>query len=206
MTKIKCIGLCLVVISIFFIALSLLRKKDTFFNLRKVIIDHLKLFKDCKAQYFVFYGLPLVFSVGLAILYTAGATFYSELSVILGILLSMMLAILSILSGFDFSHRSEAENNRAYKVVNETINAIIFDSVLCIFLMIYGLIIIVLEGASLPKLPINVAIIKAILSGAAYYIFTVILLNLLLIIKHMSNIIKYRMIIKKEEKNDTTGA
>ncbi len=112
----------------------------------------------------------------------------------------MMLAILIILSGFDFSHRSETENNRASKVVNETINAIIFDSVLCIFLMIYGLIIIVLEGASLPKFPINASIIKAILSGAAYYIFTVILLNLLLIIKHMSNIIKYRMIIKKEDK------
>lgn len=191
MTKIKLTGICLVIISLLIIFLCLLRKKDTFFNLYKVIFDHLKLFKDCKFQYIVFYGLPLVFSVGLAMLYTAGTAFYSELSVILGILLSMMLAILSILSGYDFSDKNKRERKKAQDVVDETINAIIFDSVLCMFLMIYGLVIIVLEGSSFPDFPIDITIIKAIISGVAYYIFTVILLNLLLIIKHMSNIIKY---------------
>lgn len=199
MEPIKYIGLVLVIVSAILILCSLLRKKESFFNLRQVIKKHLAVFKECKFQYLVFYGFPMFFSIGLAMIYKAGETFYSELSVIMGILLSMLFAILSILAGHDFSTvKDEQQRAKVKSVVKETVNAIVFDSILCLFLMIYGLVVIVLDGISFSSLPFNIAIVKAIISGVAYYIFSVILLNLLLIVKHMSKIIEFNLKAKKE--------
>lgn len=199
MESVKTVGAALVAGSIFCILISLLRKKETFFNLREVVECHLSLFKECKFQYVVFYGFPLLFAVGLAMLYEAGTAFYSELSVIMGILLGMLFAILSIMAGHDFSGVEDAQQRSNVKqVVNETINAIIFDSMLCLFLMLYGLIIIVLEGVTIGALPVDVTLVKAILSGVAYYLFVVILLTLLLIVKHMSKIINFNLTVRKK--------
>ena len=196
------IGLGLVILSLLGIVLCLIRKDEPFFNLREVIGKHLQLFKNCPEQYFVFYGFPLIFAIGLSLVYQAGAAFYSELSVVLGILLSMLLAMLSILGGYDFSTvQDKGQRERGMKGIEETTNAILFDSVLIIGLLLYGLTIIVVSGASLPQ---NLYKLKAIVSGFAYYIFVVILLNLLLVIKHMSNLIKFNLTVTRGRKDDAS--
>jgi len=195
-------GLLLVVLSLIGIFLCLVRKNEPFFNLRKVVAEHLKIFENCPEQYFVFYGFPLIFAIGLSLVYQAGAAFYSELSVVLGILLSMLLAMLSILGGYDFSTvQDKGQRERGMKGIEETTNAILFDSVLIIGLLLYGLTIIVVSGASLPQVFYK---LKAIVSGFAYYIFVVILLNLLLVIKHMSNLIKYNLTVTRGRKDDAS--
>ncbi len=196
----KITGIVLIAVSAFLIAISLLRRNESYFNLFEVFKKHLSLFKDCKYQYIVFYGFPLLFAVGLALVYEAGAAFYSELSVILGILISMLFTILSILTGLDYSSVAvQKQRENAKKAVKETVNAIVFDSVLSLFLMLYSLAMIILDGVSFSGLTVDVAIIKSILSGAAYYVFAVILLTLLLIVKHMSKIIGFSLQAKKEQ-------
>lgn len=191
------IGLSLVLISSTLIILCLLRKKEDFFNIRKTVIDHLCLFKNCPSKYLIFYIFPLSFSIGLSLIYVADKTFYSELSVILGIILSMLLAILSILSGQDFSSVTDQnQKNKVKKVLKETTNAIVFDSILSLFLMLYGLVLIVLNNL---QLTIDTSIIKSICSGIAYYIFVVILINLLFIVKQMSKIIEFSIEVKKNK-------
>ncbi len=125
----------------------------------------------------------------MALIYQAGETFYSELSVVIGILLSILMAILSIISGYDFSNiKNEEQRQRAYAVRKETINAIVFDSLLCIFMMLYSLSLIVVDGADCSFIKIDVNVLKSVLSGIAYYVFAVILLTLFLVVKHMSNL------------------
>jgi len=183
------VGAIMLLLFAFVITGSFLKKHETFFNIHEVVKQHLSLFRKCKYQYVVFYGYPLLFAIGLALIYEANATFYSEVSVLIGILLSMLLAILSILTGFDFSVvENEFQKAKVKKVVSETINAIVFNAILCIFMMIYGLAIIVLGGVDFSWIPIDLTII----SGIAYYIFVVILLTLLLIVKHMSKIIEFK--------------
>ena len=135
--------------------------------------------------------------------YQAGAAFYSELSVVLGILLSVLLAMLSILGSYDFSSIQDPEQrSRGIRGIEETTNAILFDSVLIIGLLLYGLTVIVVSGAALPQVLYK---IKAVVSGLAYYVFVIVLLNLLLVIKHMSNLIQFNLIVTRGKKNDSSG-
>lgn len=196
MRSIKFWGLLLVFISSATMTCSLLRKNEPFFNLRDIVKGHMKLIHGSEMLFFV---MPLLFAVGLALLYTAGAQFYSEISVILGIILSMLLASLSILSNYDFSTvKDDKQREKGKKVVRETINAIIFDALMCVFLLLYGLTMVVLSGGDYSWVPISMSIIKSIVSAVAYYVFVVILLNLLLIVKQMSKIIEFNIVVKKE--------
>lgn len=191
----KCIGLALLAVFIIVNALLLFRKNESFFNLRDMVKDHLSLFRECKSQYWVFYINPLFFAIGLSMMYEAGETFYTNLSVIISIILSMLLAILSILTGKDYSTISDDnQRNNIKHVTEETITAIIFDSLLCIFLLLYGLVMIVIDN-----IVFNSDIVNRILSGVAYYSFAVILLNLLLIVKRMSRIIEFDFHVQKEK-------
>ena len=192
------IGLILVGVSLLFTVLSLLRKNEPYFNFREVISNHLKLFENCKFQYIVFYGLPILFSVGLSMVYQAGASFYSELSIILGILLSMLFAMLSILGGYDLSDiEDEKQRQKGKNGIKQTANAIMFEAILIVGLLLYGLTVIVVSGTTLP---FDYNVIKLVASGIAYYVFFVILLNLLLVLKNMSKIISFHLDAKREQK------
>ncbi len=196
MCGIKFGGLLLVFISLAVMIFSLLRKEEPFFNLRDIIKAHKQLIRGSEILFCI---LPMCFAVGLSLLYTAGAQFYTEISVILGIFLSMLLASLSILSNYDFSTVKDAsQREKGKKVVRQTINAIMFDSLLCVFLLLYGLTIIVLSSGDFSWIPISMNIIKAIVSAIAYYLFSVILLNLLLIVKQMSKIIEFNIVVKRD--------
>ncbi len=196
MRGIKLCGLLLVLISSVIMIFSLLRKEEPFFNLQDIIKAHKHLVRGSEILFCI---IPLCFAVGLSLLYTAGAQFYTEISVILGIFLSMLLASLSILSNYDFSTVTDAnQREKGKKVVRETINAIMFDAILCVFLLLYGLIIIVLSGGDYSWIPISMNIIKTAVSAVAYYLFVVILLNLLLIVKQMSKIIEFNIVVKRD--------
>ena len=196
MRGIKLCGLLLVLISSVIMIFSLLRKEEPFFNLQDIIKAHKHLVRGSEILFCI---IPLCFAVGLSLLYTAGAQFYTEISVILGIFLSMLLASLSILSNYDFSTVTDAnQREKGKKVVRETINAIMFDAILCVFLLLYGLIIIVLSGGGYSWIPISMNIIKTAVSAVAYYLFVVILLNLLLIVKQMSKIIEFNIVVKRD--------
>lgn len=196
MRGIKLCGLLLVLISSVIMIVSLLRKEEPFFNLQDIIKAHKHLIRGSEILFCI---IPLCFAVGLSLLYTAGAQFYTEISVILGIFLSMLLASLSILGNYDFSTVTDAnQREKGKKVVRETINAIMFDAILCVFLLLYGLIIIVLSGGDYLWIPMSMNIIKTAVSAVAYYLFVVILLNLLLIVKQMSKIIEFNIVVKRD--------
>lgn len=193
------IGIALVVSSLLLIAICLFHKREAFFNLRNIAKRHFELFKNSRINYVVFYFLPGLFAVGLAMLYSAAIEFYTELSVILGIILSVLLTILSILSNYDFSTvADEVQKKKGRKVVEDTINAITFSTLLCIFLLLYNLVLIILRTCDLSWVTWDLSFLKAAVSAVAYYLFAVICLNLLLIVKQMSKIIQFNLNVKKE--------
>lgn len=200
MSCIKIVGTILVAVSGILICTSLLRKNEYYFNLRSVLRRHLRLFKKCNSQYIIFYGLPLLLAAGLAMLCNANSPFFSELSVILSILISILFAILSILCGQNYTSVSnEIQKKKAKEVLLDTVNAIVFTAFLCIFLLLYGLVFSIVSSATFDWLPFNIEIVKRFVSGVAYYLFTVILLNLFLIFKHMSKLIEFNLNAPKKE-------
>ena len=114
----------------------------------------------------------------------------------------MLLAMMSILSAHDFSTiQNEKQRKKGINGVKQALNAIFFDSILIIGLLLYGLTIIVISGS-----PFSTALycLKPVVSGVAYYVFFVILLNLLLIIKHLHNIIDFNLFVKRGHNNDSS--
>lgn len=201
MNDIRIWGAIISAVSVILICGSLFRKNESYFNLRSVVQRHFGLFKNCKFQYFVFYGFPLLLSVGLSMLYETNNTFFSELNVILSILVSILFAILSILCGYDYSSvADERQKKTATAVLRDTVNAIVFTVALCVFLLLYGLVFSVVNMDSFNEWVLVATVTKRIVSGMAYYIFIVILLNLLLIIKHMSKLIEFNLYAPKKEK------
>lgn len=179
------VSIVLIILSITLIMLSFFRKNDNFFNVKEIAKSYFSIFSKSKSQYITFYALPLVLAVGLAIIYEADKSFYENSSVIVSIFLSMLLAILSILTSKEYGSFSKELKTKVQKVVKETINAIVFDSLLCIVLLLYCLIMIVIYDVDF-----KLSIAKNIFAGISYYGFAVILLNLLLIIKRMGKIIE----------------
>lgn len=194
MDYIKFIGLFLVIGFVVINIFSLFKKNESFFNLYDIVKNHLYLFHDCPSQYIVFYSNPLLFAIGLALIYEAGETFYANLSVIISVLLSMLLAMLSILTQKSYALiADDNQRDKIQQVTQETITAIVFDSLLCIFLLLYGLAMIVIDGINFDN-----GVLKKFFSGIAYYNFVVILLNLLLIVKRMSRIIEFNFSVQEE--------
>lgn len=197
----KYIGIIISVVSLILLMSLLFRKREPFFNLREIFKEHFMLFAKCKSQYFVFYILPLFFSVGLSLLFPANADFFSHLGVVLSIILSMMFALIAILCDYDFSKfKDDNQRSNAETSVKQTINAILFCCIIGIALLLEGFIVISMSGKAIDWIPFNLSVCKTIVSAFSYYLLVVVLLNLLLIIKNVTRIIEASMMIERNNK------
>lgn len=179
------IGIVLIFFSVIILSGYFLKMKiDNFFDIKKVVTEYLKIFSENKIQYIILFFIPFLFAVGLALLYTADNNFYSELSVVISIILSMLMVNLSILVGQKFEILSDTQST-IIVVLKETIDAILFASLLCIVLLFCNLIAIIIGGLYF--------CVDIFLAFFAYYIFTVLLLTVLMIFKRMARIIEYSL-------------
>lgn len=191
---IKIIGFALIIIAFLIIIVSICSRRQNFFNIREIIREHIALFDRCRSQYIVFYGAPLLLSIGLAIIYDSTAIFYDSISVIISIILSMLLAVLAIITSFDYSNYTN-ENTRSniLNVVKETTNAIMFETIICVLLLLYGMVVVVVQDV----VTIN-AIVNRVLTGVTVFLFSVLILDLLIVVKRISRIID----VKLSERNN----
>ena len=140
------IGIVLIFFSVIILSRYFLKMKiDNFFDIKKVVTEYLKIFSENKIQYIILFFIPFLFAVGLALLYTADNNFYSELAVVISIILSMLMVNLSILVGQKFEILSDTQST-IIVVLKETIDAILFASLLCIVLLFCNLIAIIIGG------------------------------------------------------------
>lgn len=197
----KIIGLLLFLLATILIFWFLFKKNEPFFNLRKVIYEHLLLFKNCKSQYFVFYVLPLLFSIGLSLIVTVNISFFSHMGVVLSIVLSMLMALMSILTNYDYSvFENENQHAKAKLAVTQTINAILFCCFIGITMLLLGFAVIAVGDKDISWIPFDLKLCKILFSVFTYYFLCVILLTLLLIIKNISKIIEVNMTIERKKK------
>ena len=191
---IRIIGFALIIIAFLIIIVSICSRRQIFFNIREIIGEHIALFDRCRSQYIVFYGAPLLLSVGLALIYNPTAKLYDSISVIISVILSMLLAVLAIITSFDYSNYTN-ENTRSniLNVVKETTNAIMFETIICVLLLLYGMVVVVVQDV----VTIN-AIVNRVLTGVTVFLFSVLILDLLIVVKRISRIID----VKLSERNN----
>lgn len=191
------IGLIFLILGTIFILIT----KSDYLNIFGIITDHIKIFNGSRKEYIVFYLYPLIFSIGIVFLSCDVAELYSEISVIVGIILSMLFAGLSILTTYDFSTViNEEQRDKSRISIEQTINAIKFDFLMCLLLLIIIILIKVKFGCFqfILDIEIIVSVLKIIIPIIVLYLFLVILLVLLLIIKNMFLLIKFNTYVEKK--------
>ncbi len=155
------------------------RKNNNFFNIRKIFIDQLEIFSEAKGQIFVFYGTPLLMAFGLANYKLLDDVIVGNIVVVLSIFVSMLFAILSILSAF------KKEDQRYMQVLKETFNTVIFEAILCIFALMLSFSV------------LFIGIMKSVylsyfFSLFIYYLIFTILLNIFIVMKRMKSLFDNR--------------
>ena len=165
----------LILLPILFILLSLFNKKDSFFDLIDVIKSHMMLFRKCKQFYFTFYICPAWLSVGISFYYKPTELFYENMLVVI----SIILAVLFSMSGIIISRKVIEDNEQIKNVIKETHNSILFSVILSVGIMLAIIIGICVDCND---------IITRFIGGLIFYLFQVVLLTVLVIIKRIGKL------------------
>jgi hypothetical protein len=195
---IKYLGLILIVISITVFLVSIFRKQGGFINLGESIKKHLLLFSSCKTQYLLFYFMPFLLSFGLALIFQVTVEFCENINVVISIILSMLFAICGIIGTKDYATimlrqkkdtvdnvstmSIEATYAKVKTVAEETLNAIIFTTMLALILISVSL------GSLLSNVFTFSSVVVFIDSVLIYYLLSVVLVTMMLIIKRMQRL------------------
>lgn len=180
----------LLYISLGLICCALLQKNSNFLDIRKVFADHFAIFDNSPLQKFVIFIVPFLLSISAISTQLLTKDIVNNLNIVLSILISMFFAILSILSSFtykstdpktvtDVSLRKKAEKYN--KLLKQTFNAVIFESVLSIVVLI-------LSFAQLFSNDFSETWKLKVISLIVYYLALVIVFNILVVIKRMKSL------------------
>lgn len=180
----------LLYISLGLICCALLQKNSNFLDIRKVFTDHFVIFDNSPLQKFVIFIVPFLLSISAISTQLLTKDIVNNLNIVLSILISMFFAILSILSSFtykstdpktvtDVSLRKKAEKYN--KLLKQTFNAVIFESVLSIVVLI-------LSFAQLFSNDFSETWKLKVISLIVYYLALVIVFNILVVIKRMKSL------------------
>lgn len=184
----------LILIGILILALALLQRNSNFLDVRAVFVLQLKAFTGSPLQFVAIFITPLLLAVGISSDYPISTAIINSLILVLTIFMSMFFAMLSILSTFTFKKVTECKkdditaNNWAAnynQLLKETFNAVIFECIICIIVLIIAFCLSVIDDySSLHSI--------GIVSGIVYYLFLVILLNILVIIKRIKKLFELK--------------
>ncbi len=191
------IGLIFLILGMLLVILT----KSDYLNIFEIITDYFKIFNNNKRECIIFCLYPLFFSIGIVFLSDTIDKLYSELSVIVGIILSMLFAGLSILTTYDCSAITDEEQKEKFRMsIVQTINAIRFDFLMCLVLLIVIILIKIkfLYFKFIIDIKVIVSVLNIVLPIIVLYLFFVILFVLLLIIKNMFILIKFNTYIEKK--------
>ena len=185
------IGIIIIIISILIYELI----KSDYINVGKILKKYFKIFSNSKKEYYNFFVMPLLFSIGITLLSDDYSYLNSEISVIVGLILSMLFSGLSILAAYDFSKLSNKKIKEKFnKSMIDTVNAINFTTLFSIILLV---LLVLIKVKFCYKLiicyfcvPINY--IKLFLSIIVLYMFFIILINIFFIVKNL-----YQIVISK---------
>jgi len=180
MSWLNILAVVFIVLSAVCLALIVLQKENNFFNAQEVIKAQYAMLKTSKIHQLTFYIFPLFLSAGLAILFVPDEAFISSMITVVCMLLSILLAALAIIASSKVTKAvNEDQRNNICEVIKETIFSISYAAYLSVILLIYLLVLFAVQVNSLSP------VLAAVLTGVGYYVFALIVLTLLIIIKRI---------------------
>lgn len=171
-------GLC--AISIILLFLSLLTNLGNMLNVADIIKENIKITFCNKIQGFCIYIAPVFYSISIVLNFKFTKEILSNLNVVITILMSLMFAIIGILYSV-----TKKKNQKVNQLVDETYTTTLFEIVICTIMMLC-----IFFGSCLIDSDMN--FLATLVNGLICYMFFVIVLNLLIILKRINVLFKYR--------------
>lgn len=158
-------------VGIILVVLYSIQKNSNFIRIRGIFSQYMGIFNGSFVQICFFFGVPILFAISFAQLSEPDQSTFDTMYVVVSILITMFFSVLTILTG---ENRQKSEEYK--QVLNETINCILFEIVVSIFILAYGFIFQML----LNLIPTSFVDIFA---SIFYYMIFFLLLNLFIIVK-----------------------
>lgn len=158
-------------IGIVLVILYSTQKYNNFIRIRGVFTQYLSIFNKSIYQISFFFGVPVLFALSFAQLSEPDQSTFDTMYVVVSILITMFFSVLTMLTG-----DTGGRNDIYRKVLNETINCILFEIVVSIFILAYGFIFQML----LEQIP---DVLVDICASVFYYMIFFLLLNMFIIVK-----------------------
>ncbi len=147
-----------------------IHKNNNFINISKIMKDHFKIFGGAKKHIIVLYIIPVITSIGIALIYSFSDSMIEAIMVVISVVISALLAFQGgILNIRQNSHKREIE------ILNETNSSINFTVLINIVLVFLMLIYITMTNE----------IIKFIFTAIIVYILLITFLTILIIVKRI---------------------
>lgn len=178
-------------LGIILILVALLQKNSNFLDVRKIVRQHLSIFSKSPLQVVAIFGAPLLIAIAAAATHPLTVEIVNNLNVVLSILISMFFAMLSILASLSLKSTDQSKvedvtlirDAKNYnKVLTQTNNAILFESVLAILLLIVSF-------SQLFIGSFDSTLKLKIISAFVYYLTLVLILNIFVVIKRTKELL-----------------
>lgn len=177
------IAIGLIILSSILIFFNVVAKNSNYIGLKNIFKEQFKMFSSSKWQYVIVYVYPIFLSVGIDLLYVADCNMYQNIIVAISIFVSMLFAMMSILTAKDTSiYPTQKQRDNVESVLKETNNAVVFCVSLAVFEIILCLVAIAIQGTSY-------CVVNRILWGVIVYLFEILLLNMMIIVKRLSKVV-----------------
>lgn len=155
---------------------NFLRRNNNFFDVRPIFRQQFSMFRNCKGQIVIFYIVPLIIAIGIVRIRLIDKDIINNINIVLSIFVSMLFAIMSILNGYEKSNKKQC-----LKVLDETNNTIVFETILCIVILILSFIVLFIDN-------FEKNILLVIVSVIIYYLMFTVILHIFIIIKRMKSL------------------
>lgn len=158
-------------VGVILVILYSIQKNNNFIRIRGVFTQYLSIFNKSIIQIAFFFGVPILFAFSFAQLSEIDQSTFETMYVVVSILITMFFSVLTMLTG------DNTKRSNTYKcVLNETINCILFEIVVSIFILAYGFIFQMLLE-QIPDAWVDICV------GIFYYMIFFLLLNMFIIVK-----------------------
>ena len=165
-----------IALSFLFLLFAFFQKNNNFFDVKKIIKGHIKIFNGAIFPMVTFFLVPALLSFGITLIKVVSSDILNCISLIVTIFLSFLFAVMGII----VSAKNNSSDEKK-KLIDETVNTILFESVDSICLLVFVFTVIFVDSYEN-----NVYMFLA--SFFIYYLFFVLILNSLIVIKRVSKI------------------
>lgn len=172
----------LTTLALLIIIFGLCKKNDNYSDIRPILSEHRKLLQKNWLQCILFYGAPILLSLGTTMESYVTAEVLDNLNIIVSLLLSMLFAMLGLT--VSFKQNGNKQDEKYQTLINQTFNTVLYECIICIEILLLSLLV---TFSGFEKSPLTLHIFSIIIYFLAYSL----LLQVFIILKRIRALFLY---------------